>query len=45
MQTVSVGDNLHDMTKPILWENKNTISLSLVHEYCLKIILQLTNQT
>ena len=29
MQIVSLGDNLHEMTKPILWENKkNIINLS-----------------
>ena len=45
MQTVSVGDNLHDMIMPMLWENKNIISLSLMHECCLTIIIQLTDQT
>ena len=22
MQTVSIGDNLHEMSKPVFWENK-----------------------
>ena len=27
MQTVSIGDNLHEMSKPVLWENKKNISV------------------
>ena len=29
MQIVSLGDNLHEMTKPIFWKNKkNIVSVS-----------------
>ena len=29
MQVVSIGDNLHEMSQPVIWENKkNVISLS-----------------
>ena len=26
METVSIGDNLHEMSKPVFWENKKNIS-------------------
>ena len=26
MQIVSIGDNLHEMSKPVFWENKKNIS-------------------
>ena len=27
MQIVSIGDNLHEMSTPVLWENKKNIIL------------------
>ena len=31
MQNVAIGDNLHEMSKPIFWENKN-INVSSAEE-------------
>ena len=30
MQIVSIGDNLHEMSNPIFWENKKNI-LNIIH--------------
>ena len=37
MQIVSTGDNLHEMSNPVFWENK--IFFVLFSKYCLLKIL------